>query len=70
MKELPPAFDASVVFADFSDTLKRPVVRGDVDFSGPGVAAETFDGPNDAAYVEVGQIRMQHDAYCVRVVVV
>ena len=40
-------------FADLSDTLKRLVVRVDVELGGPEVAAETFDGPNDAAGFEV-----------------
>ena len=52
-EELQPALDASVVFADFNDTLKRLVVRVDVELGGPEVAAETFDGPNDPAGFEV-----------------
>ena len=52
-EELQLALDASVVFADLSNTLKRLVVRVDAELGGPEVAAETFDGPNDAAGFEV-----------------
>ena len=41
------------MFADLSDALERPVVRVDVELGGPEVAAETFDGQNDAAGFEV-----------------
>ena len=52
-EELQPASDASVVFADVSDTLTRLVIRVDVELGGSEVAAETFDGQNDAAGFEV-----------------
>ena len=51
--ELEPAPDASVVFADLGDALERFVVRVDVGFSGPKVAAQPFHCPDDAPGLEV-----------------
>jgi len=52
-EELKPTPNAGVMLAYLGDALERLVVGVDAELGGPEVAAQPFDGPDDASGLEV-----------------